>query len=954
MADKPPEALARVELIVNTQRMRRRILQLFHEGPARLLPRVRLVTELADDPLAIDLAPPASPLRIRLELAQLISQLLDQEPDLAPRAALFDLADSLALLVAELHDEAVLPETLLNLDVADRSGHWQRSLRFLEIATRFLDAQNAPATDAALRQRGVVEHLAETWRAAPPAHPIIMAGSTGSRGTTALLMHAIAALPQGAVVLPGFDFDLPTPVWDMLDRTHAAEDHPQYRFRRLMSALDLSPQDVRPWSGDVTPDVRERNKLVSLALRPAPVTSQWMSEGPALSGIGAATAGMSLLEAASPRNEAAAIALILRKAAQDGTTAALVTPDRTLTRRVHAALDRWGIEPDVSAGEPLGQTAPGRLFRHVCDAFGRRLAADELIILLKHPLVCAGTSARPEHLRRTRNLELEFRRNGPAFPNPDALRAWAARQDTDGGCAEWADWISGVLVGLDVTGTLPFATYFARHVELVKRLVAGPQGETSGPLWESAAGAEAERAIAEISEVAQYGGQVRASEYASLFRAILDRSESRDPVLPHPNIMIWGTLEARVQGAELVILGGLNDGVWPELPGPDPWLNREMRRKAGLLLPERRIGLAAHDFQQAIAARTVVLSRSLRDEDSETVPSRWLNRLTNLLQGISPETGDELAAMRQRGQYWVELAKALETPDRPVAPEPRPAPCPPTHARPDRLSVTAITRLIRDPYAIYARHILRISRLDPLKPGPSAPLRGSILHEVMEHFIKDFDDFSDLAAARRCLMDITDRILEEKAPWPAARILWRAKLDRISEKLLTDEAARQAIARPVAWECRGAMTLNDIGFTLTARADRIDALGSGGYAIYDYKTGSLPTEKEMKYFDKQLFLEAAMLERGGFENLAAGTVRQVAHIGLGAQPKVNTVTLEPGHTDTVTDELRRLLVAYHDPDQGYLARRAVAKLRFSGDYDHLARHGEWDDSDGAVSIRVGA
>ena len=530
---------------------------------------------------------------------------------------------------------------------------------------------------------------------------------------------------------------------------------------------------------------------------------------------------------------------------------------------------------------------------------------------------------------------------------------WAGKREQPDHAIAWANWLGALLAGLDDGTPRPFSEYFARHLEKVKSLVAGPRGAGIGPLWESAAGKEAEKAIAEISEEAEHGGDVSAAEYASLFRAILDRRESRDPILPHPNIMIWGTLEARVQGADLVILGGLNDGVWPELPGPDPWLNRDMRRNAGLLVPERRIGLSAHDFQQAIAAKTVVLTRSLRDEDSETVPSRWLNRLTNLLQGISADSARELEAMRQRGQAWLDVARSLDAPRKSRPPEPRPAPCPPVSARPRRLSVTAITRLIRDPYAIYARHILGLARLDPLKPGPDAPLRGSILHEVMENFIKGFDDFSDLDAARERLMSVADRILEAKAPWPAARLLWRAKLDRIAEKLLAEEALRQKAGRPVAWERKGAMELPGTGFTLTARADRIDCLNDGGYVVYDYKTGRLPTKDEMLYFDKQLFLEAAMLEAGGFEDLRASQVEKVAHIGLGAQAKTNYVPIEPGDIRRVRAELELLVRAYQEPGQGYLARRAVANLRYAGDYDHLARHGEWDDSDVPVAVKVG-
>ena len=201
---------ARVEVFVNTSRTQRRIRSVFDAGPARLLPRIRLITDLANDP-TVDVGQLAiSPLRRRLELSQLVAALLDNDPTLAPRSALYDLSDSLATLMEEMHGEGVDPAVFDTLNVADESGHWDRALKFLQIATQYFDTDAAP--DKELRQRRVVTALSEKWADNPPDHPIIVAGSTGSRGATSLLMQAVAKLPQGAVILPGFDNDLPADV----------------------------------------------------------------------------------------------------------------------------------------------------------------------------------------------------------------------------------------------------------------------------------------------------------------------------------------------------------------------------------------------------------------------------------------------------------------------------------------------------------------------------------------------------------------------------------------------------------------------------------------------------------------------------------------------------------------------------------------------------------------------
>jgi ATP-dependent helicase/nuclease subunit B len=940
----PPEVLARVEIYVNTRRMQRRLKALLAEGAPLLLPRLRLVTELGADP-ALDLPPAASPLRRRLQLAQLVLGLLEKEPDLAPRTVAFALADSLAALMDEMQGEGVSPAVLHELDVSQLSEHWARSRRFLEIVEAYLEGA-VPDTEA--RQRAAVERLAARWAEAPPAHPVIVAGSTGSRGATAHFMAAVARLPQGGVILPGFDFDLAPETWERLkgsDHRPPAEDHPQYRFARLAELLGCTPASVRPWDDLPAPNP-VRNRLLSLALRPAPATDQWLQEGPRLQGLDEATAGVSVIEAPDPRREAVALALCLRRAAEEGRTAALISPDRMLTRRVTAALDRWGIEPDDSAGRPLALSPPGRILLQTAALYGRKTGAEALLALLKHPL-CHSGAGRGEHLRHTRDLELHLRRSGPPFPRPEDLAAWAAAKPDRG---TWAGWLGTCLAGLGGAGQLPLETHVARHLKLSEALASGPGGGPSG-LWQEKAGEEARKSMDELAREAPHGGALVPGDYLALLRTLFNGREVRDPVRPHPGVMIWGTLEARVQGADLVILAGLNDGTWPEVPPPDPWMNRRMRLDAGLLLPERRIGLSAHDFQQAIAAREVVLSRALRDAEAETVPSRWLNRLTTLLDGIAPE---RLKAMRARGAEALVLAEALEHPGPRVEPARRPAPRPPVAARPKALSVTEIQTLIRDPYAIYARHVLGLRPLDPLRQTPDARIRGSALHKVLEVFVRDvWPGAEDREAAFR---DTVARVLVDEAPWPAARAVWAARLDRVAEWFLATEAERQAREHALGFEVKGTLPVEDSGLKLTGKADRVARLADGRAAIYDYKTGSPPSAKQQESFDKQLPLLAALAERGAFEGLGPLEVARIAHIALGASPEVAERALAPGEAADAWAGLARLIRAYASRSRGYLSRRAVERERgreSGSDYDHLARFGEWDTSEPPAPEDVG-
>ncbi|WP_121060974.1 double-strand break repair protein AddB [Chachezhania antarctica] len=928
----PPEALARVELMVNTRRMARRIRAIFDDGPALLLPQLSLVTDPGLSPALADLPLSVPPLRRRLELVQLIRALLDQQPDLASRAALFDLADSLAALMEEMQGEGVSPDTISGLDVSDMSGHWARALQFIGIARTLMDTDTAP--EAAGRQRMAVEQRIAAWQANPPQHPVIVAGSTGSRGTTLMLMEAVARLPQGALVLPGFDFDQPARIWSSMDDALAAEDHPQYRFRRIMDVLGIGPGDVRPWTDTPAP-APARNRLVSLALRPAPVTHAWLSEGPKLDGLGEALENVTLVEAPGPRAEAMAIAMRLRKAAEDGTKAALITPDRMLTRQVAAALAQWGIEPDDSAGMPLQLSPPGRFLRQVAQLFARPLTGAALIALLKHPLTHSG-EGRGIHLLLTRDLELQLRRHGPAFPDPAALIAWAEKMPERRGV--WAQWLITAICPLFDPATASLEDWTDRLLSASERIAGGSVAEGSGGLWDKNAGKKARAVVDLLAQEAPAGGDLSATEFSDLLGALLGEDTVRDRDAAHPGIMIWGTLEARVMGADLLILGGLNEGSWPEVPAPDPWLNRAMRKEAGLLLPERRVGLSAHDFQQAIGAREVWLTRAERSDDADTVLSRWVNRLTNLLGGLRNTDGPKLLnAMRERGRHWLQLAEALETPAH-IDPAHRPAPRPPVDARPKQYRVTEIRTLIRDPYAIYARKVLGLQPLDPLVQEAEASDRGTVIHKVFERFIKD-TPVDELTPER--LLACADAELAN-VPWPAARRLWRAKLARIADDVIRAEHDRQKLGQPGGFEVKAEDHVTAHAITLTGRADRIDRAEDGRLLLYDYKTGHVPTQAEQKGFDKQLLIEAAMAERGAFDGFPAAPVAAADYIGVGAKYKTEAAPLADIAPAEVWEDLGTLMEAYLEVAQGFTSRRAMRKDTDSGDYDHLARFGEWD------------
>ncbi len=950
LSGQGPEALARVEIHVANARMQRRLQALYMQRGSGLLPRIRPVLSLCETADMEGLPPAMTPLALRLELAQLIAGLIDAEPDIAPRAALYALADSLADFMGEMAEEGVTPASIASLDMGAHSDHWTRAQEFLGIAAKVLAADHRPTPEA--RQDAIVSRLIAAWRRAPPRHPVIVAGSTGSRRATFRLMEAVAQLPQGAVVLPGLDRDMPPAIWTGLltegPSGMSGQDHPQYRLARFLVTVGLIPSDVPMW-GRALPAVPHRNAVVSLALRPAPVTDQWRMEGPRLADVAGAMAGVTLLEAPSPQMEATAIALRLRAAAETGQRAALVTPDRRLARKVTAQLDRWRIRPDDSAGEVLAQTAPGRFLRQVAEAATAPVTAEALVALLKHPLCHTGAD-RNIHKLRTSDLELKALRRGLAFPTRTAVMDWAETRHDDPGARAWAAWLGDHLLDAISRNPMPLATRVEAHRIRAEALAAGPGLSGSGALYDKEPGAQAARLMADLDSDAAFGGPMSARDYADFFAALTADREVRFAMRPHADVLIWGTQEARVQGADVTILAGLNEGTWPGAAEVDPWLNRPLRAEVGLRLPDRVIGLSAHDFQQGIAGAEVWLSRSRRDDETDTVPSRWLNRLVNLLGGASEASAKALEGMRQRGQGWLAMAQALTCTEARIPPAPRPAPAPQTDRLP-HLSVTDVERLVRDPYAIYAKRILHLSPLDPLRASPDARLRGNLIHKVMEAFIKITPD--DLPPdADRLFMGLAEKILAQEAPWPAARLLWKARIARVLPWYLAVEADLRKLASPWVVEEKKRWEVPGLSLTLSGMADRIDLTPDGDVAIYDYKTGAVPTEKQAREFNKQLLLEGLMARGGAFADRPL-KLRRLAYIGLGTRPEIRDEPVDDAGLDEIAAGLATLVDHYRRADVGFTSRRSVLEIRFEGTYDHLARLGEWDETMDAVVIPVG-
>ena len=954
-----PLALSRLTILLPTRRACRALgLAFLRSSPGRalLLPRIRPLGDIDEDEASIgdeaDAALPdaVAPLERRLLLARLIQRLGETAGGVAlTGAGRVDQASRLARALADLLDEIQIarldPQGLATLAPEEYATHWQQVLTFLSLITDNWPAilEERGLIDPAARRNAMLARLAERWTEAPPAHPVIAAGSTGSVPATRDLLAAIARLPQGAVVLPGLDTAADDETWAALGPTH-----PQYTLKGLLAHMGVPRSAVLPWSGGEDEGEgagagRARARLIAEAMRPAETITAWRtlpSQGPA------ALRDVHRIDCASPQEEAGVIAIVMRRVLETpGRTAALVTADRALARRVAAELGRWQIAVDDSAGVPLGETAPGAYLRLTARLVAEDAAPVPLLAALKHPLAAGGMT--PSAWRRAvRAMERAVLR-GPR-PAPGFGGIGAALKEGDAAIARWLDPLEGA--------ARPFAALLAQpgaalgdlvraHVGFADWLATSDDETGAARLWSGDAGEQAARFVAGLADAAAAAALhsvAPPTHYPALLDALMEDHVVRPPYGRHPRLQIWGPLEARLQHADCMILGGLNEGVWPPAAQGDPWMSRPMRADFGLPPPELRIGLSAHDFVQCSGAAEVWLTRARRIEGTPTIPSRWLARLDALLAGEAAQGAALRAAEPALLAWWA----ALDRPAAPPAPRPPPAPTPPVAARPRRLSVTRVETWIADPYSVYARDILRLRPLDPIDADPSAADRGIVIHRILDAFVRAHPDALPPDAEAR-LLALGRAQFAAAGARPGVLAFWWPRFERIARWFLETERARRPVTLPLATEAEGALDIDAPAgsFRLTAKADRIDGTG-GALEVIDYKTGGVPPKSHVSDGRRpQLSLEATIAAAGGFEGVDAARVAALAYWRLSGAESAGEIIEIGVDAEKLAREaaegLQALVACFDDPATPYHPVPRPALAPAWNDYAHLARHKEW-------------
>jgi ATP-dependent helicase/nuclease subunit B len=1010
-----PERLAQATLYLPTRRAGRMAREIFLDvldTDAVLLPRIFTLGDIDEDEIALadsdlheafEIEPAFGDLERRLLLAQLIAAwakgISPADPAQAPLvtggpASTLALAGDLARLMDDMVTRKVDWRALDALVPDALDTYWQLTLRFLNIAREVwpnLLAVHGRIEPAARRDR-----LIEAEAARLMAHhegPVIAAGSTGSMPTTARFLDAIGRLPQGAVVLPGLDTDLDDDAWQLIGGSvdpqgkaaTPSSNHPQFALHALLARFGIRRSDVERLG---TPASRGREVLSSEAMRPSNATAQWhrrLAEPKVAEEISAGMKHLAVIAAANPELEALAIAVAMREARELGKSAALVTPDRALARRVMAALGRWNLAFDDSGGDALMDTPAGIFARLTAEAAATQLEPATLLALLKHPLLrldaapgawkhavatlelalLRGTRPQPgsggliRDLARFRDELAKLKRNGASALHRSEPRSKLGDADLDSAQAllEKLRAALAPLEAIDATRPIDFSGIARCHREALGML--SRDGDGFEVAFDGHAGSALAGAFDDLAGTGSPSGlMVPIGDYGQVFQTAFADRVVRRPEAFNAALRIYGPLEARLTHCDRVILGGLVEGIWPPAPRIDPWLSRPMRHELGLDLPERRIGLSAHDFAQLLGADDVVLSHAAKVGGAPAVASRFLHRL----EAVAGEARWQAACAA--GETYVRYADELDAPPT-VEPIVQPSPRPPRAARPLRLSVTAIEDWLRDPYTIYAKHILKLEPLDPVDMPLSAADRGSAIHDALGEFTQAFAKALPDDPAR-VLRQIGEAHFAPLMTQPEARALWWPRFLRIAAWFANWESGRRPDVAAIDAEVRGEMAIplgGDRTFFLSARADRIEHRRDRTFAILDYKTGQPPTGKQVRMgLSPQLTLEAAILRQGGFKGIAAGaSVSELTYVRLsGNNPPGEERILElrrdrneePQAPDDAADEARHKLEAlirkFEDETTAYTSLNLSMWSNRYGAYDDLARIKEWSAAGAGV------
>lgn len=839
-------------------------------------------------------------------------------------AQALSLAVDLSNLIDTTYNQGLSFDKLQDLVPEKYATHWQETLKLLKIITEYWPHILAEyeAVDSVAHKNRLLNLQALLWKQKGTAKNIVAAGITASFPAVVSLLESIMQLPNGEIYFSGIDHLADDAYWQAID-----ENHPQFELKTLLALLELKRTDIP----NIIPSVdTAREHLISETMRPAKVSDTWRYLAGKID-VAQATKNIRLITCDTQRDEAIAIALKMRQIlTMPEKTAALITYDRGLARRVASELERFGIKIDDSAGLPLHLSPIGIFLALIAEAAANLDSEIKLVSLLKHPFSLFNCQA-ADFRKKVYDYELNLRQTNTDLTEENLAFITQIKKAL-------LDFSNKIL-----STKISFRDLLEQHIQTAELIASSAEHQGKFYLWRGDAGKCAAKFVTKLLEAADTLGEINGSDYLPLISELMGLESVRASYGTHPRLSILGPIEARLCHFDYVILGEVNEGIWPKPAQADMWMSRPMKKDFGLSLPEKNIGILGADLCGFLAAENVVITRAERVDGAPMRKSRWLLRLETVLKAL----GSTIEVLKS--DVFYHLAHLIDTPScyLPIKP---PAPTPPVDARPRKLSASGVDLLVQDPYSVFAKYILRLYPLDNLDMVLDQRNYGTLIHGIIEEFNNTYP--AEIPEnSLEILCQIGRRHFQEMAIDKELEAFWLPKFEKTAQWIIEQEKAYRAEVKKVHNEISGEITyhLPAGDFTFTAKADRVDELKDGRLNIIDYKTGKIPTQKQiMSGHALQLSLEGLIATKGHFAQMQNPALNKLIYWQLGK----TKFEYAPADDDILvkTEEFLLKLISTFDFETTPYHSRPIPKfIPKNKDYEHLARIKEWsvqEESDG--------
>ncbi len=933
------------------------------EGSSVIMPKMIPLSEVDENTMLpfmdhtfAQIKPPISSLKRDIYLTRLIAQTTGIQGKQDKENISYDQAAYIAKSLAKLLDDSqhfgVNLEHIQSLARGEHAEHWQPILTFLDIIyqhwPKILDSLQVQ--DGAAYQDQILRLLSNLWEKQPPQSPIIAAGINRNIPAVHEFLNAIVHHAKGAIIFQGVEQITPELETYFHDHDHdwfsqaQAQSSPLWVTSSILKHLDVKPQNVQNLAINTAAKQSHINRAIFLAdcLKPVSVFPDFDDFSTDL------LDNFELIECENLIHEAQTIALIMRQQLEkSGKTAALVTPNRALAQHVTAQLKRWGLNIDDSAGTPLSQTPIGIYLKATAQLACSGIRPKDLMALLKHPFTKMGLPIQ-DFRSHVRKLDLLLRSAGN-IKGLDAIKQAILQNSHISSnllniLNEFDVKITPLLQELSKAKASP-QILLRKQIEFVQWAASDETSSGSDELWKQEAGHSAAELLSALLEELSIIEHIQPSRWTEFLNIFLQGQTVRPMKRAHPRLSIWGMVESRMMQADLVIIGSVNEGHWPQIPDAGPWLNRPMRSNIGLPSVEQEIGLNAADFLNLATTEHVIITRAIT-ENAPMEKSRFLRRIEASLQKQK-----HLSLIKENSPFldWrAQLINKEQTPN--LLPAQKPAPKPPFDVRPQQLSITDFGRLINDSYAIYGKKILNLKPLDDLEKDMDHKNFGTLAHEVLELYMHNnqvkgnIPQKTDLSALQNLALE---KLNEQNLPKPQ-HIFWQVRLNRLCQSFFAQELIARKKTQKSWLEIEGAMQFQRplSTFTLKGKADRIDLLSDGSLRIIDYKTGRLPAKSKVIQFEEpQLLLEAILARHHGFGELSGeASLLEYWHISGNLGAKSENIELQDKYADLIDDayiKICKTIDDYNDTAKAYEPYSGGKILPYGSDYDHLSRFNEW-------------